>query len=124
MSRNKTIDYAVKEVIKLLVSVSVPKYPHSRPQQVPAEYIVVNAFTTNPGPMQTIVLNANYHVKNLSGGVPDNAKLSSKTQAILDILENYGTSTLLIDFDTQEVSAENDEHISNIRFSLKIINAI
>lgn len=124
MSRNKTIDYVVKEVIKLLASVNVPKYPHSRPATVPDEYFVVNAFTTGSGAMQAFVLNVNYHVKNLSGGVPDNAKLDSRTQAVLDILENYGTLTLLIDFDTQETTPENDEHISNIRFSLKTINTI
>lgn len=123
MSLNKLSDYAVGRVLTLLSSINMTKYRHSRPSSgTPDQYIVVNAFSIGSGIMQKFVLNVNYHKKNLSGGVPDNLKLQSNSQAILDILEEYESADMLIDFETQETIQENDEHYSNLRFSLKFIN--
>jgi len=125
MSRNKLSDYIVGRVLTLLSSINVTKYKHTRPASgTPDQFIVVNAFSTSSGIMQKFVLNVNYHKKNLSGGVPDNLKLQSNSQAILDILEEYESADMLIEFETQETVPESqfDEHYSNLRFSLKMIN--
>lgn len=123
MSRNKLSDYVVGRVMTLLSSINVTKYKHTRPSSAaPDQFIVVNAFSTGSGIMQKFVLNVNYHKKNLAGGVPDNLKLQSNSQAILDILEEYESADMLIEFETQETVSENDEHYSNLRFSLKMIN--
>ena len=125
MSRNKLSDYVVGRVTDLLTSINLTKYKHSRPATgTPEEFIVVNAFSVSSGIMQKFVLNVNYHKKNLSGGVPDNVKLQSRSQSILDILEEYESADMLIEYETQEViqEAQMDEHYSNLRFSLKMIN--
>lgn len=125
MSRNKLSDYIVGRVLTLLSSINVMKYKHTRPASgTPDQFIVVNAFSTGSGIMQKFVLNVNYHKKNLSGGVPDNLKLQSSSQAILDILEEYESADMLIEIESQEIVPEPqfDEHYSNLRFSLKMIN--
>lgn len=125
MSQNKLSDYVVGRVLTLLSSINLAKYKHTRPSTgAPVEFIVVNAFSIGSGIMQKFVLNVNYHKKNLSGGVPDNLKLQNNSQAILDILEEYEAADMLIDFETQEITpeAQFDEHYSNLRFSLKMIN--
>lgn len=123
MSQNKLSDYVVGRVLTLLSSINLTKYRHSITSSgAPDQYVVVNAFSTGSGIMQKFVLNVNYHKKNLSGGVPDNLKLQSNSQAILDILEEYESADMLIEFETQEIIRENDEHYSNLRFSLKMIN--
>lgn len=125
MSRNKLSDYVVGRVMTLLQPINLTKYKHTRkPTGTPDEFIVVNAFSTGSGIMQKFVLNVNYHKKNLSGGVPDNLKLQSNSQAILDILEEYESADMLIEFETQEIVSESqfDEHYSSLRFSLTMIN--
>ena len=124
MSQNKLSDYVVGRVLTLLQPIDMVKYRKSRPASgTPSEFIVVNAFSIAPGRMQKFVLNVNYHKKNLSGGVPDDLKLQSNSQLILDILEEYESADMLIDFETDEINQEsNDEHYANLRFSIKLIN--
>lgn len=124
MSLNKLTDNVVQQVVTLLASVAIQKYKHTRPASpAPAQFIVINAFSVNSGPMQKFVLNVNCHAKDLSGGVIDTLKLNEISQAVLNILEDYNSTSLLIDFETQEIIQESEFHYSNLRFSLKTINS-
>ena len=125
MSLNKLSDNVVQQVVTLLASVSTQKYKHTRPESpAPEQFIVINAFCVGSGPLQKFVLNVNCHARNLSGGVIDNLKLSTMSQSVLNILEDYNSTALLIDFEGQEIIPETqlNEHYSNLKFSLKTIN--
>lgn len=126
MSLNKLSDYVVGRVMALLNTVNVGKYKHVRPSSdSPAKFIVVNAFAVGTGAMQKFVMNVNVHAKNKSGGNPDIVSLASISQSVLDVLEDYASGDLLIDLQSTEENipeAQFDEHYSNLRFSLKIIN--
>lgn len=125
MSFNKLTDTVVQQVVTLLTSVSVQKYKHTRPESpAPAQFIVINAFSVGSGPLQKFVLNVNCHARNLSGGVIDTLKLNDMSQSVLNILEDYNSTSLLIDIESQEIipEAQFNEHYSNLKFSLKSIN--
>ena len=126
MSLNKLTDYAIQQVVTLLTSVSIQKYKHTRPESpVPEQFIVINAFSVGSGPLQKFVLNVNCHARNLSGGVIDTLKLNDMSQSVLNLIEDYNSTTMLIDFESQEIiqEASLNEHYSNLKFSLKIINS-
>jgi len=115
----------VRLVYGLLGTITVPKYMYDKPTHVVAgEYLVVNALPIDSDVMQICHVNVNYHVKDLSPGVADHSKLKAGADAVLAILEKVSTATYLIDFETQTVMKElnQDEHFSNLRFSVKNIN--
>lgn len=115
-------------VIGKLSSLTIPKYPRSKPTVVkPAEYVVVNTLGLNANVMQTVRVNVNYHVKDMStsyGLVPDMAKINTGAQAVIALLGKVTESNYLIDFEGEELIPEPDlsEHYSNIKFSFKYIN--
>lgn len=126
MSVNRTIDSIVIQVIGLLSTVNVVKYPHNRPvKNPPVKFIVVNGFCTVPGIMQRFVINVNIHARNISGNI-DRVTLDSLSQSVLTLLEQYDDpGELIIEADTQEIFSEPpdlDEHYSNLRFIVKSIN--
>jgi len=125
MSLNKLTDYAVQQVVTLLASVAIQKYKYTRPESpAPERFIVINAFCVGTGPMQKFVLNVNCHARNLSGGVIDTLRLNDMAQSVLNIIEDYGSTSLLIDLESMETIPESqfNEHYTNLKFSLKTIN--
>ena len=125
MSLNRTVDSIVIQVIGLLSSINVAKYPHDRPaKNPPAKFIVVNGFCTVPGIMQKFVVNVNCHARNISGNI-DRVTLDGLSQSVLALLEEYDLpGELIIEADGEEVFPEPqfNEHSINLRFIVKSIN--
>lgn len=116
-------------VFGLLSSITVPKYLIQKPTVLPGnavipEYVVINSLPIDADVMQQCIINVNYHVKDISPGVPDVTKLQAGSAAVLAILKKVSATTYLIDLESQEIIKENaiDEHYSNMRFSYKNIN--
>jgi hypothetical protein len=115
----------IEEIRALLSSLTVKKYLRKRPtRNSDTEYIIINSFPVNADVMQKCIVNVNYHVKDLSVGIPDADKLKAGSEAVLTILKKVTTTDLLIDFDGQETVTEEglEETYENLRFSVKIIN--
>ena len=120
----KTTDTIIQTIIGLLTSITVPKYPFSRPaDSTSAEYIVVNCLPVTSDVLQKCYFNVNYHVRDIEAGKPDIAKMSTVSSAVMAILQKVSTTTYLIDFETQEIIRQEsmNEHYTNLRFSFKTI---
>lgn len=125
MANYKTTDYIVGLVFGLLSSVSKPKYLFTKPStSTAAEYVVINSLPINADVMQKCYVNVNYHVKDITVGVPDIVKMAAGSALILTAIKKVSTTGYLIDFESQEVIREDSlgEHYTNLRFSIKFIN--
>lgn len=129
----KTTSTAINKVYLVLKGtggLTVPVYKLEKPilKTPPAEYVVVNSLPISADVMQACTVNINYHVKNLAPGVPAIEKLETGTDAVILLLDKLfdqsGAVEILIDFDSQETIRDEalNEHYSNIRFKVKIIN--
>lgn len=123
----KTTDFAINKVFSLIKASSFgkPVYKLTKPSKTSVtEYVALNALPIGPGTLQKCYVNVNYHVKDLSSGMPDFAKLEAGTATLMTFLESVTESGILIDFEQQEYFREDalGEHYSNIRLSVKIIN--
>lgn len=123
----KTTDFAINEVYRLISgsAIETPVYKLTKiTKKKDAEYIVLNALPITPGVLQKCYVNVNYHVKDLSPGMADMVKLQDGTSALMTLLENVPAKGIIIDFEMQEYHSESqlEEHYSNIRLSVKIIN--
>jgi len=121
----KTTDQIISVVFSLLRLLPVNRYSITKPTKaVDTEYIVINSLPINADVMQKCYVNVNYHVKDLANGTPDQTKLQSGAESVLNILSKVSTATYLIDFESQETFREEalKEHFSNLRFSFKNIN--
>lgn len=126
----KATDFAINRVVSILEGVlQVPVMKYSKPTVVQLdEYVVVNSLPINADIMQRCVVNVNFHVKDVTPGAPDVDKIESGTSAVIAAIDGTvekGTSNdVLIDYESQETHREDslDEHYSNIRFTVRIIN--
>lgn len=123
----KTTDAAINEVYRLISvsSVETPVYKMTKPsRKVDTEYIVLNALSITSGVLQKCYVNVNLHVKDLSPGMADMVKLQDGTSALMTLLQDVPAKGIIIDFEMQEYHRESqlEEHYSNIRLSVKIIN--
>ncbi len=124
----KTTDTAINRVFSLIKTstITLPVYKLTKPSEIAAaEYIVINALPISTGVMQKCIVNVNYHVKNLKPGMPNLSKLETVTASLMTLLQENSAQRILIDFDSQEYFNEEDkeEHYSNIRLKVKIVNA-
>ncbi|WP_372932440.1 hypothetical protein [Mariniphaga sediminis] len=127
----KTTDFAIQRVYSILnESVDVwlldlPIYKLTKPsKKKDTEYIVLNSLPIGPGVLQKCRVNVNYHVKDLSPGIPDLEKLEANTASLMALLEDVPAKGIIINFESQEYFREDGlgEHYSNIRLSVKIVN--
>lgn len=121
----KTTDQILQTVFGLLSGISVKKYLVTRPVTVTdSEFIVINSLPINAEVMQKAYINVNYHVKDLAEGIPNMARISAGTAAVLTTLQKVTGTNYLIDFESQEIFREEGqkEHFNNLRFSFKNIN--
>jgi hypothetical protein len=128
MAEYKLTPDVVTIVRGLLTTISKPKYPFTKPTlSNDAEYVVINSLPINADVMQKCYVNVNYHCKDINGGigggyVPDVAKLLIGANLIKTALKKVTSTNYLIDFDKEEMIAEEQEHYINLRFSFKYIN--
>lgn len=123
----KTTDFAINRVFSLIKASAItsPVYKLSKPTDtVNSEYIVLNALPISEGVLQKCRVNVNYHVKDLKPGIPDLGKLETGTAQLMTTLQEVPEKGIIIDFESQEYHCEPqlNEHFSNIRLSVKIIN--
>jgi hypothetical protein len=125
MANFKTTDYIVGLVFGLLGSITKPKYLLTKPSTSTAtEYVVINSLPINAEVMQKCYVNVNYHVKDITEGVPDIVKIAAGSALVLTAINTVSTTGYLIDFESQEIIREDalGEHYTNLRFSIKFIN--
>jgi hypothetical protein len=129
----KSTATAINEVfVKLKAGLGVPifKYTNPTPKKV-NEYIIINSLPISADIMQHCTVNVNYHVKDLSEGIPDVEKIEAGTNNVLFLIQEVVNMDsdefdILIDFESQETLRDEPlkEHYSNMRFKVKIINKI
>ena len=125
MANFKTTDEIILIVYGLLGSISTKKYIRTKPTSAKdTEYIVINCLPIPANLMQRCIFNVNYHIKDLSSGVPDTTKLVSASISILNVLQKVTGANYLIDFESQETHSEEalGESFTNLRFTFKYIN--
>ena len=123
----KTTDFAINEVYRLISAstIETPVYKLTKPsKKKESQYIVLNALPISDGVLQKCRVNVNYHVKDLASGIPDMATLETGTASLMGLLQDVPAKGIIIDFESQEYFRESqlEEHYSNIRLSVKIIN--
>ena len=127
----KTTATAINEVftnLKAGLNVPIFKYTNPTPKKVD-EYVIINSLPISADIMQKCTVNVNYHVKDLSVGIPDIEKLETGTENVLGLIQEIVNRDsefidILIDYESQETLRDEalNEHYSNIRFTVKIIN--
>jgi hypothetical protein len=127
----KTTATAINKVftnLKAELSVPIFKYTNPTPKKVD-EYVIINSLPISADIMQKCTVNVNYHVKDLSAGIPDIEKLETGTDNVLGLLDGIVDRDsefidILIDYESQETMRDEalQEHYSNIRFTVRIIN--
>lgn len=121
----KTTDSAINKVFsKVKPAFVIPVYKYENPTgKTDTEYIVINSLPINADVMQKCRINVNYHVKDKTPGILNEEKLVSATAAIMAVIE-VAEKGWIIEFESQEYHSEPqlNEHYSNIRLSVKIIN--
>lgn len=125
MATYKTSTQIIDTVISLLASITVPKYPKTKPDALqPSEYIVVNTLGIDADLMQVCHVNVNYHVKDITQGTPDNAKIKAGEALVMAILNKVTATSYMIDFEGQydEREPNQNEHLSNLKFKFLQIN--
>lgn len=124
----KTTDFAINEVYSILTEAAgfeTTVYKLTKPsKKKESQYIVLNALPITSGVLQKCRVNVNYHVKDLTSGIPDMATLETGTATLMGLLQDVPAKGIIIDFESQEYFCESqlEEHYSNIRLSVKIIN--
>lgn len=121
----KTTDTAIDKVYSMLKAGTIPVYKLLKPTKAThTSYVVINSLPINAGVLQKCYVNVNYHAKDLAPGIPDLNTLKAGTKTVMEIVEFVGEKGIIIDFESQEYFQETqlDEHYSNIRLSVKIIN--
>lgn len=123
----KTTDFAINRVYSLIKAseLTQPLYRLVKPDKKNhVEYIVINALPISEGVLQKCRVNVNYHVKDHSSGIPDLKKLEAGTATLMGILEDVPATGIIVNFESQEYFREDElnEHYSNIRLSVKIVN--
>lgn len=127
MSDFKLTDYVVGVVYGLLSTVTVPKHRHNRPAEAKdAEFVVINSFPIDANVLQKCIVNVNYHVRDISPGVPNQTRLNAGAALVMAALKKVTATnkTYMIDFENSEQLKEQgqEEHFINMRFSFKNIN--
>lgn len=125
MANYITSNQVIDIVMSLLTSITVPKYPKTKPDSLqPTEYIVVNTLGIDADVMQFCHVNVNYHVKDITPGMPDNAKIKAGEALVMSILKKVTSNSYMIDFEGQYDEDEPDqkEHYSNLKFKFIQIN--
>lgn len=123
----KTTDFAINRVFGLIKDsdLTQPVYKLVKPDNKShAEYIVINSLPISEGVLQKCHVNVNYHVKDKTTGIPDLRKLETGTASLMTLLEDVPATGIIINFESQEYFREDElnEHYSNIRLSVKIVN--
>lgn len=128
----KTTAIAINRIVYVLThadnGVDVPVYKRKAPTEktLPDEYIVVNALPINNAVLQSCIINANYHCKDIGPGMADSDKLEAGQEAVMSRLDKaYSTEYgIYSDFEREETISDDkrNEHYSNMRFKVKIIN--
>lgn len=123
----KTTDFAIQRVFSLIKDseITLPVYKLTKPDKKShLQYIVINALPISEGVLQRCYVNVNLHVRNLTSGMPDLKKLEEGTAALMDLLEYVPVTGIIINFESQVYLREDalNEHYSNIRLSVKIVN--
>lgn len=123
----KTTDFAIHRVFSLIKESELthPVYKLTKPDKKNhLQYIVINALPISEGVLQRCYVNVNYHVRNLTSGMPDLKKLEEGTAALMALLEYVPVTGIIINFESQVYLREDalNEHYSNIRLSVKIVN--
>lgn len=121
----KTTDAAINKVFsKVKPAFVIPVYKYEKPtEKNDTEYIVINSLPINADVMQKCRVNVNYHIKDKKPGILNEEKLVSGTAAIMAVIE-VAEKGWIVEFESQEYHSEPqlNEHYSNIRLSVKIIN--
>lgn len=128
MKTTATAINAVFANLKAGLEVPIFKYTNPTPKKVD-EYVIINSLPISADIMQKCTVNVNYHVKDLSVGIPDIEKLEAGTESVLGLIEEVVNREsefmdILIDYESQEMLRDEPlkEHYSNIRFTVRIIN--
>ena len=124
----KMTDTAINRVYGLLKAaggLTVPVYKLTKPsREKPPVYVVINSLPITSGVMQRCHVNVNIHVSDPNPGVADINTLADLTTDVLTLLHQVDASGILIDFESQEHIRDErlNEHYSNIRFFVKLVN--
>jgi len=123
----KTTDFAIQRVFSLIKDseITLPVYKLTKPDKKShLQYIVINALPISEGVLQRCYVNVNLHVRNLTSGMPDLKKLEEGTAVLMALLEDVPATGIIINFEQQAYLREDslNEHYSNIRLSVKIVN--
>lgn len=127
MSDYKLTGYVVGIVYGLLSTITVPKYRHHRPAETKdPQFVVINCLPIDANVLQKCFVNVNYHVRDISPGIPDETKLDTGAAAVLALLKEVTATnkTYMIDFEGSQTFQEQgqEEHYINLKFSFKNIN--
>jgi hypothetical protein len=89
-----------------------------------AAYVVINSLPIAPGELQKIRVNINYHCPDLAPGIPDYASLETMTGILVPLFDNVYSDRMLFELEFQGFYADSqlNEHYSNIRLNVKILN--
>jgi len=121
----KTTDVAIDKVYLLLKGKIDNVYKLRKPTKSShTNYVVINSLPISSGVLQKCYVNVNYHVKDLISGLADMKTLRTGTDLLMTNLQLYQEKGMIIEFENQQYFSESqlDEHYSNIRLSVKIIN--
>ena len=124
----RTTDYALSYIFGIIsgdTALDIPIYKLRKPDNVKLdEYIVINTLPILAGVMQKVIVNVNFHCKDIAPGIPDMERLSEATADLMELLEIISTTGILTDFESHNFFSEPqlEEHFSNIRLSVKIVN--
>jgi hypothetical protein len=124
----KTTDYALSYIFGVIsgdTALDIPIYKLRKPDNVKLdEYIVINTLPIMAGVMQKVIVNVNFHCKDIAPGVPDMERITEVNADLMDLVEEISTTGILTDFESQIILSEPQlgEHFSNIRISVKIVN--
>lgn len=110
----------------------VPVYKDTkRDDETPDEYVVIMARSITGGLMQVCHIDVNYHVKDLAPGIPNIEKREAGETAVISLLHGVDDyqADINIHIELDEKFAQQtvrnealNEHYSNIRFIVRIIN--
>lgn len=124
----KTTDAAINRIYDLLKAaggLTVPVYKLTKPsREKPPVYVVINSLPVTSAVMQRCHVNVNVHATDPRPGFADIDTLADLTTDVLTLLHQVDASGILIDFESQEHIRDErlNEHYSNIRFIVKLVN--
>jgi hypothetical protein len=126
----KTADTAVNYIYGILTAadgIQIPVYLYTKPTTItPDEFIVLNALPISEGIMQRVIVNVNYHCKDIdpANGLPDIETLECRNETLMSVLEKIEVRGYHVHFESQEYHREPElgMHYSNIRLNVKLFN--